>query len=97
MGFAPAFCGALASLDSSKPRTTRRIYGSVGNSFAAAVEFGPTVRAMAIMAGGESANPTSPHFADQAGLYAEGKFRNVLFTPQDVDAHAVRRYHPGDL
>jgi len=46
--------GALASFDSSKPRSTRKIYGSVGNSFVAAVEFGTPVRAKAIMSGGES-------------------------------------------
>ncbi len=96
VGFAPGQWGALASFDSIRPRTTKRIYGSLGNSFVAAVEFGPTVRAKAIMTGGESADPSSPHFADQALMYTEGRFRDVLFTPQDVLAHAERRYHPGE-
>jgi acyl-homoserine-lactone acylase len=96
VGFAPSKWGALASFDSAKPRTTKRIYGSVGNSFVAAVEFGPTVRAKAIMTGGESGDPSSPHFTDQAQMYAEGRFRDVLFTRQDVLAHAQRRYHPGE-
>ena len=96
VGFAPSKWGALASFDSVKPRTTKRIYGSVGNSFVAAVEFGPTVRAKAIMTGGESGDPASPHFTDQAQMYAEGRFRDVLFTRQDVLAHAQRRYHPGE-
>ena len=96
VGFAPSKWGALASFDSAKPRTTKRIYGSVGNSFVAAVEFGPTVRAKAIMTGGESGDPSSPHFTDQAPMYTEGRFRDVLFTPQDVLAHAQRRYHPGE-
>ncbi len=77
---APSKWGALASFDSAKPRTTKRIYGSVGNSFVAAVEFGPTVRAKAIMTGGESGDPSSPHFTDQALMYTEGRFRDVLFT-----------------
>ena len=47
VGLAPGQWGALASFDSSKPRSTKRIYGSTGNSFVAAVEFGPTVRAKA--------------------------------------------------
>ncbi len=51
VGFAPSRWGALASFDSSKPRSTRKIYGSVGNSFVAAVEFGTPVRAKAIMSG----------------------------------------------
>jgi acyl-homoserine-lactone acylase len=96
VAFAPAQWGSLASFDYSKPRTTRHIFGSVGNSFVAAVEFGPTVRAKAIMTGGESGDPASPHFADQALMYSEGRLRDVWFTPADVSAHAGRRYHPGE-
>ena len=96
VGFAPAQWGALASFDSSKPRSTRKIYGSVGNSFVAAVEFGTPVRAKAIMSGGESGHPASAHFTDQAELYSRGLFRDVLFVPEDVAAHAERTYHPGD-
>ena len=96
VGLAPAQWGALASFDSTKPQTTRRIYGSDGNSFVAAVEFGPTVRAKAIMTGGESGDPQSPHFTDQALMYIEGRFRDVLFSAQDVAAHTERHYHPGE-
>jgi acyl-homoserine-lactone acylase len=96
VGFAPGQWGALASFDSVKPRSTKRIYGALGNSFIAAVEFGPSVRAKALMAGGESGDPASPHFKDQAQMYCEGRFRDVWFSSQDVAAHAQRRYHPGD-
>jgi acyl-homoserine-lactone acylase len=95
VGFAPAQWGALASFDSSKPRQTRRIYGSVGNSFVAAVEFATPVRAKAIMSGGASGHPSSPHFTDQAQMFSRGQFRDVLFTPADVAAQAERTYHPG--
>jgi acyl-homoserine-lactone acylase len=97
VGFAPSQWGALASFDSAKPRRTRKVYGSVGNSFVAAVEFTSPVRAKAIMSGGESGHPGSPHFTDQALMYSRGEFRDVLFTPEDVAAHAERTYHPGDL
>jgi acyl-homoserine-lactone acylase len=96
VGLAPSRWGALASFDSSKPRNTRKIYGSVGNSFVAAVEFGTPVRAKAIMSGGESGHPDSAHFTDQADLYCTGRFRDVLFVPEDVSSHAERIYHPGD-
>jgi acyl-homoserine lactone acylase PvdQ len=96
VGFAPAQWGALASFDSSKPRSTRKIYGSVGNSFVAAVEFGTPVRAKAVMSGGQSGHPDSAHFTDQADLYCSGRFRDVLFVPEEVTAHAERTYHPGD-
>jgi acyl-homoserine-lactone acylase len=96
VALASARWGALASFDWTAPRRTRRLYGAFGNSFVAAVEFGERVRAKAILAGGESGDPASAHFADQIGDYAKGIFRDVLFYPEDVAAHAERRYHPGE-
>ena len=94
VGFASSNWGALASFDSPYPRKTKKIYGSVGNSFVAAVEFGPTIHAKAIMSGGESGDPSSPHFIDQAQMFTQGRFRDVLFYAEDVSAHAERSYHP---
>ena len=94
VGFASSAWGALASFDSPGPRKTKKIYGSVGNSFVAAVEFGPTVRAKAVMSGGQSADPKSPHFTDQAEMFTRGQLRDVLFSREDVLAHAERSYHP---
>jgi acyl-homoserine-lactone acylase len=94
VGFAPSQWGALASFDSTKPRKTKKIYGAVGNSFVAAVDFGPTIHAKAIMSGGESGDPSSPHFTDQAQMFSQGRFRDVLFYPEDVRAHAERSYQP---
>jgi acyl-homoserine-lactone acylase len=94
VGFAPSQWGALASFVASKPRKTKNIYGSEGNSFVAAVDFGPTIHAKAIMSGGESGDPASPHFTDQALMFSQGRFRDVLFYPEDVRAHAERSYQP---
>jgi acyl-homoserine-lactone acylase len=47
------------------------------------------------MAGGQSGDPASRHFSDQAELYARGEFRDVLFYPQDVLRNSERIYHPG--
>ena len=94
VGFASSSWGALASFDSLYPRNTRKIYGSIGNSFVAAVEFGPIIHAKAIMSGGESGDPTSPHFTDQAQMFAQGVFREIFFSREDVMAHAERSYHP---
>jgi len=95
VGMAAGRWGALADFEAWEAQSTKRIYGTGGNSFVAAVEFGPRVQAKAIMVGGESGDPTSPHFTDQVPLYIRGEFRNVLFYPKDVSAHAERRYHPG--
>jgi acyl-homoserine-lactone acylase len=94
VGFAPSQWGALASFVSTKPRKTKKIYGSEGNSFVAAVDFGPTIHAKAIMSGGESGDPASPHFTDQALMFTQGRFRDVLFYPEEVRAHAERSYQP---
>src|SRR5581483_12084140 len=54
--------GSLASFAARPYPGTKRWYGSSGNSFVAVVEFGDKVRARAVTAGGESGDPSSPHF-----------------------------------
>jgi acyl-homoserine-lactone acylase len=74
---------------------TRRWYGTSGNSFVAVVEFGDKVRARAVTAGGESGDPRSPHFNDQAERYATGNLRDVYFYPEELLPHTQRTYRPG--
>jgi acyl-homoserine-lactone acylase len=93
--FGSAMWGSLAAYGQTGPRTTKRIYGNRGNSFVAAVEFGPRVRAKSILAGGVSGDPASPHFYDQAEMYSRGQFKDVLFYREDVERHATRTYRPG--
>ena len=95
VGFTSARWGSLASFGARPYPNTKRWYGTSGNSFIAAVEFGDSVKARAVSAGGESGNPTSPHFADQAPLYAQGFLRDVWFYRADVERNADRRYRPG--
>ena len=87
--FASAQWGSLAAFGAKRYPGTKRYYGTYGNSFVAAVEFGPTVRARAVTAGGESGEPASPHFGDQVGRYAAGNLRNVYFWPEDQAGHMV--------
>ena len=87
--FASAQWGSLASFGAKRYPGTKRYYGTYGNSFVAAVEFGPRVRARAVTAGGESGDPASPHFADQVGRYAAGNLRTVYFWPEDQAGHMV--------
>jgi acyl-homoserine-lactone acylase len=61
------------------------------------VEFGPDrVQARAVSAGGESGDPKSPHFNEQATRYAAGGLRDVYFYPDQQKAHTKRSYHPGE-
>nr|WP_315818887.1 penicillin acylase family protein [Paraflavitalea speifideiaquila] len=80
-----------------KPHHARhqKRYGYNGNSFICAVEFGKTVKAKSLLAGGNSSDPNSPHFADQADRYTKGQFKDVLFYKADVLKHAEKTYHPG--
>jgi acyl-homoserine-lactone acylase len=88
--------GSLASFGARTYPGTRRMYGTSGNSFVAVVEFGKdSVRAKAVTAGGESGDPRSRHFNDQAERYAEGRLREVYFYPGQLEGHTERAYHPG--
>ncbi|WP_339858391.1 penicillin acylase family protein [Pseudohongiella acticola] len=95
VGMASSRWGALASFGARAYPGTNRIYGSSGNSFIAVVEFGERVRAKSLLAGGQSSDPTSPHFDDQAQRYADREFKDVAYYREDVEARAVRTYHPG--
>jgi acyl-homoserine-lactone acylase len=96
VGFTSNKWGSLASFGASQKPGTRRWYGTNGNSFVAVVEFGKRVRARAVTAGGESGNPASPHFTDQALRYASGDLREVYFYPEQLKGHTERVYHPGE-
>jgi acyl-homoserine-lactone acylase len=94
--FASGTWGSLAAFGMTSKPGTRKIYGERGNSFVAAVEFGPRIRAKSILAGGESGDPASKHFTDQAEMYSKGEFKDVLFYKEDVEKHLERQYHPGE-
>jgi acyl-homoserine-lactone acylase len=87
--------GQLPSFQSRTVNTQKR-YGYSGNSFIAAVEFGPRIRAKSIMTGGQSFDATSKNFTDQAQGFIDGQFKDVLFYKSDVLKHAQKTYHPGD-
>lgn len=95
VGFASGRWGSLASFGARTYPGTNRMYGTSGNSFVAVVEFGEHLTAKAITAGGLQSDPSSPHFDDQAEMYANGEFRDVLFYRQDVEANLERAYNPG--
>ena len=71
-------------------------YGVVGGSFIGMYEFGDKVQAVTILQFGQSSDPKSPHFMDQAELYSKRQFKPAWFEWSDVLAHAKHSYHPGD-
>jgi acyl-homoserine lactone acylase PvdQ len=94
VGFTSAQWGSLASFAARAYPGTKKWYGTSGNSFVAVVEFGDRVRARAVTAGGESGNPASPHFNDQAKRYSTGELREVYFYRDQLKGHTQREYHP---
>ncbi|CAM3911182.1 penicillin acylase family protein [Mucilaginibacter galii] len=88
--------GQLPSFVSRPMNSTKKRYGYSGNSFMAAVEFGPRVRAKSLITGGQSFDPSSKNFTDQAQMYLDGKFKDILFYKEDVLKHVQMTYHPGD-
>ena len=95
IGFASGRWGALAAYGARYNNNTKKIYGTRGNSFVAVVEFGPRVKAKTILAGGQSGNPESPHFDDQAIPYAKVQFKEAAFYKEDVLKRAKISYKPG--
>jgi acyl-homoserine-lactone acylase len=96
VGFTSSRWGSLASFGARAYPNTKKWYGTSGNSFLAIVEFGDRVRAKAVSAGGQSGDPKSRHFTDQAGRYAAGHLREVYFYPDQLEGHIERTYHPGE-
>ena len=97
VGFTSNRWGSLASFGATQKPGTKRWYGTNGNSFVAVVEFRPNgVRARAVTAGGESGNPASLHFNDEAQRYVSGNLREVYFYPAQLKGHTERIYRPGE-
>lgn len=69
--------------------------GVAGNSLVKVMEFGPEPRARSVLNYGQSGDPASPHFFDQAALYVERRFKPAFFTREDVRANATRSYTVG--
>jgi acyl-homoserine-lactone acylase len=96
VGFTSGNWGSLASFGARQYKGTKKLYGTSGNSFVAVVEFGDRVRARAVSAGGQSGDPSSRHFNDQAVRYSTGDLRDVYFYREQLEGHTERQYRPGE-
>ncbi|MEZ4416721.1 MAG: penicillin acylase family protein [Gemmatimonadota bacterium] len=66
-----------------------------GDGWVLAVEFGQFPRAYSVLAYGQSSREESPHFDDQAALFARGELKRVAFREPEIAAQLVKRYTPG--
>ena len=95
----PAVDGRLGAIFTMYPAAfpgRKRLYGMAGASYVSVVEFGPQVRSFAVHTFGSSGDPRSPHFFDQAPLYARREMRPVWFTRDEILANSERSYRPGE-
>ncbi len=93
---APGPLGVVFNFYSRPQEGQKRRYGLAGHSFVATVELAPKPRAMTILQFGESGDPASPHWFDQAELYAKKQFKPSWYARADIEAHCERHYHPGE-
>jgi acyl-homoserine-lactone acylase len=71
-------------------------YAVVGASYMGVFEFKKgAIKAGSYLHFGQSGDPNSPHFFDQAALFSQKKFKPAWFYWDDVVAHAKAKYHPG--
>jgi penicillin amidase len=73
---------------------TRR--ADAGHSYVSVVELGDTVRARSVLPYGISRDPESPHYFDQAPLFVQGRFKDVLWHDEEIEKYLEARYHPGE-
>ncbi len=71
-----------------------RYAASGGDGWILAVEFGEPPRAYSVLAYGQSNREDSPHFDDQAAMFARGELKPVAFAETEVEARTIRTYRP---
>ncbi len=67
-----------------------------GDAWVIEVQFSRPIKAMSILAYGETTRSSSRHSSDQIGLYASHQLRPVWFTEAEIRANLEKEYHPGD-
>ena len=92
---APGWAGVVFNFTARPGPDGKQRFGTSGHTWVGIVELAPRVRSRTIVTFGQSAAPDSPHFFDQAPLYARGELKDAWFHADEVERAARRRYRPG--
>lgn len=94
---APGNMGSLFAFNLRFDPASKKGYGASGNTYVAIVSFGKKLNARSIVTFGQSSDSLSPHYFDQAPLYANGTFKDAWYYKKDVLRNAEITYHPGEM
>lgn len=95
VGGCDGLLGCFRVLDFREDRDgKRRVSG--GDGWVLAVEFSNPPRAYSVLAYGQSNKRKSPHYSDQAELFARNEMKPIAFTEADIARQLVRSYRPGE-
>jgi len=92
---APGPLGIIFNFYARPEKGQKRRYGYLGNTYVSVIEFGREPQARSLLVFGESADPSSSHYTDQARFYAAGEMKLSWFTLPEIKRHSERSYHPG--
>ncbi len=77
--------------DASHPR----LAANRGDAWVLIVEFGEVPTAYTVLSYGQTARSESPHYSDQAAMFARGEMKRIAWTTDEIESAAIRRYRPG--
>ncbi|HEV8058285.1 MAG TPA: penicillin acylase family protein, partial [Gemmataceae bacterium] len=93
---APGPLGIVFSFYALPQVGQKRLYGVAGSSYVGVVELSPRPHAKTVLQFGQSGDPASPHWFDQAEIYAKRQFKQSWYEKAEVEANSKRPYHPGE-
>ena len=84
----------FAGLYSTSTRQYRngKFYATAGSSWMMLIEFQTPLRVFTLVPFGNSENPSSPHYADQAELYSRAELKPSPFADDEVKAMSEKSY-----
>lgn len=91
----PFYMGAIMTFNTQTEHGSKISHGNHGHSYVSVVEFASEIKARSVMAYGQSRDPGSVHYFDQAQLYAKRKLKPSWFSEDNIRNAATRSYHPG--